>query len=100
VLPKEEEDNTRQHTRIHRGSARAIFLGIEKGEIRQLDVSLTARLSLVLGLGIDLLYPMGDETIRAEVDGSGFLPLLLSDLIDTATVWAFDVSTFEFGWYL
>lgn len=28
------------------------------------------------------------------------LPLLLSDLIDTATVWAFDVSTFEFGGYL
>jgi len=32
VLPKEEKDDTRQHTRIHRGSARAIFLGIEEGE--------------------------------------------------------------------
>ncbi|MFC1910713.1 TetR/AcrR family transcriptional regulator [Chloroflexota bacterium] len=43
---------------------------IEKREVRQLDISLTARLSLVLGLGIDLLYLMGDETIRAEVDGA------------------------------
>ncbi len=31
---------------------------------------------------------------------SSFLPFLLSDPIDTATVWAFDVSTFEFGGYL
>ena len=27
-------------------------------------------------------------------------PLLLSDPIDTATVWAFDVITFKFGGYL
>lgn len=53
---------------------------IEKGEIRQLDISLTARLSLVLGLGIDLLYLMGDETIRAELDGSGHK---LADTIST-----------------
>jgi len=32
---------------------------------------MTARLSIVLSLGIDLLYLMGDETIRAEMDGSG-----------------------------
>lgn len=44
---------------------------ISNGQIRQLDISLTARLSIVLSLGIDLLYLMGDETIRAEMDGSG-----------------------------
>lgn len=44
---------------------------ISNGQIRQLDISLTARMSIVLSLGIDLLYLMGDETIRAEIDGSG-----------------------------
>ncbi|MHB1414811.1 MAG: TetR/AcrR family transcriptional regulator [Chloroflexota bacterium] len=44
---------------------------VDKGEVRPLDVPLTARLSMVLGLGVDLLYLMGDETIRAEINGSG-----------------------------
>ncbi len=44
---------------------------IDKGEVRPLDVPLTARLSLVLGLGVNLLYLMGDETIRAEIHDSG-----------------------------
>jgi len=41
------------------------------------------------------------ETTHVVCSASSFfLPLLLSDPIDTTTVWAFDVSTFEFGGYL
>jgi AcrR family transcriptional regulator len=44
---------------------------MERGEVRPLDVHLTARLAMVVGLGIDLLYLMGDEAIRAEIDDAG-----------------------------
>lgn len=52
-------------------SENSLERAIERGELRNLDVPLVARLLLGQGLGIDLLYLMGDETIRAALNGSG-----------------------------
>jgi len=54
---------------------------IKKGEVRNVDIPLTARLiSFVLGLGIDFLYLMGDEPIKAELNKNGGK---LTELIST-----------------
>ena len=41
---------------------------VARGDVRDVNVPVMARLSVVLGLGVDLLYLMGDEVIRTELE--------------------------------
>ena len=43
---------------------------IDKGDVRPIDVPLTARLVYSLAFGIDLLYMMGDAVIRSEIENT------------------------------
>lgn len=54
---------------------------INSGNIRPIDVPLTARLVYSLAFGIDLLYMMGDTVIRSELENADKLAELIATVI-------------------
>ena len=54
---------------------------IDKGDVRPIDVPLTARLVYSLAFGVDLLYMMGDAVIRSELENADNLSELITTII-------------------
>jgi len=54
---------------------------INRGNIRPIDVPLTARLVYSLAFGVDLLYMMGDTVIRSELENADKLAEVIATVI-------------------